>query len=134
MTGSLAVRAPQLHDGSMPEPKTRRSFTAAYKLKILTEIEQCSAPGEAGAVLRREGLYSSHLTCWRAARKAGTLSGTPVRRGPKPAPVDLSAFRKLERRLAREKARADRAEAIIELQNKVASLLGEPLPPIDELD
>jgi transposase-like protein len=132
MTSSLAEAVPLLHDGSMPEPRTRRRFTTAYKLEILAAAAQCTAPGAVGALLRREGLYASHLTVWRAAQRAGTLSGPAVRRGPKPAVVSAQDVTKLERQLARAVARAERAEAIIELQKKVATLFGETLPAPDE--
>jgi transposase-like protein len=133
MTSPLAVAVPTLHDGSMPEPASRRRFTTAYKLKVLAAAAQCTAPGAVGALLRREGLYSSHLTAWRAAQRAGTLSGPPRRRGPKPAVVSAQDVLVLERKLARAVARAERAEAILELQKKVAALLAEPLPAPDEL-
>ena len=132
MTSALAAVVPQLHDGSMAEPRARRCFTTAYKLEILAAAAQCSAPGAIGALLRREGLYSSHLATWRAAQRAGTLQGPPVRRGPKPAVVRRYDVTVLERKLARALARAERAEAIIELQKKVAALLGETLPALDE--
>ncbi len=65
---------------------TRRQFTAEYKLRILEETDRCSEPGEVGRIVRREGLYSSHLTAWRRARREGSLKGlTPKRRGRKPA-------------------------------------------------
>jgi len=100
---------------------------------MLATAAQCTAPGALGALLRREGLYSSHLTAWRAAQRAGTLNGPTVRRGPKPAVVSAHEVAVLERQLARAVARAERAEAIIELQKKVALLLGEPLPELDEM-
>ena len=61
---------------------TRRRFTAEYKRKILQEADACKTPGAIGALLRREGLYSSHLTTWRAARERGELAGAPKKRGP----------------------------------------------------
>ena len=132
MTSLLAVPVPRLHDGSMPAPRARRRFTSAYKLKILAAAAQCTAPGAVGALLRREGLYSSHLTAWRAAQRAGTLTGPAVRRGPKPAVVPAHELSTLQRQLARAVARAERAEAIVELQKKVALLLGDPRPEQDE--
>jgi transposase-like protein len=122
-----------MNDPGMPDSPTRRRFTVAYKRKILAAAAACTTPGAIGALLRREGLYSSHLTGWRKAEAAGLLDGPPVRRGPKPAPITRQQLATLERQLARERARADRAEAIIELQKKVAALLGETLPALDEL-
>ena len=110
---------------------TRRRFSAEYKLKILREAEACTQPGERGALLRREGLYSSNLTTWRAQRERGELLGlTPKRRGPtqkaqNPLAAKVAA---LEREVTRQRARAERAEALVELQRKVAELLGTPLP------
>jgi transposase len=114
--------------------RPRRRFTAAFKVKILGEAAQCTKPGELGALLRREGLYSSHLSVWRAAARRGELAGLARRRGPKPVPPDPSVKRiaDLERQLVRVTARAERAEAIVGLQKKVAALLGQILPEIDE--
>jgi transposase len=108
----------------------RRRFTAAEKLRILREADGCTKSGELGALLRREGLYSSHLATWRAARKNGELAGlTPRARGPKAKPVDPRDKKLVEqaREIARLQARLDRAERLIELQKKVAQLLGTPL-------
>jgi transposase len=110
---------------------TRRRFSAEYKLRILREAEACTRPGELGALLRREGLYSSNLTTWRAQRERGELLGlTPKRRGPAPKAKNPLATKvaALEREVARQTARAERAEALVELQKKVAELLGTPLP------
>jgi transposase-like protein len=107
----------------------RRSFTAKYKLRIVVEADQCSKRGDVGALLRREGLYSSHLTDWRKARAAGELEGPTKRRGPKPRErdqLDVRKIAKLEREVARLERRAERAEAIVDLQKKVAELLGDP--------
>lgn len=109
----------------------RRRFTAAEKLRILREAGRCTKPGEVGALLRREGLYSSHLSSWRQARQRGELAGlTPRRRGPKAKPVDPRdrKIAELEREKKRLEARLERAEGLIELQKKVAQILGNPLP------
>ncbi len=118
--------------GSRPR---RRRFTAQDKLRILAETDHAVHSGGVGAILRREGLYSSLLTDWRRQRAAGIYGAlSPAKRGPKTAAVnplaaELAGARsenaRLERRLAR-------AEAIIDLQKKVADLLGSPLPPIGE--
>jgi transposase-like protein len=108
----------------------RRRFTAEYKRRIVREADRCTRPGELGALLRREGLYSSHLTSWRAARDRGELAGlAPKPRGPKATPADPRDKKivEQERELARWKQRAERAEALVEVQKKVAALLGTPL-------
>ncbi len=137
MSGSNGTVAP----GSMADEvevlakATRRRFAGEYKLKILREAEACREPGAIGALLRREGLYSSYLTTWRAQRERGELLGlTPKRRGPAPkAKSPLAAkVAALEREVTRQKARAERAEALVELQKKVAQLLGTDLPQSDE--
>jgi len=105
---------------------TRRRFTAAYKRKVLQEADRCERPGEIGALLRREGLYSSHLTAWRAARARGELGGDGTkRRGPKPKPrsPDVRRILQLERENRRLRARAERAEALVEVQKKLSALL-----------
>jgi transposase-like protein len=110
---------------------TRRRFSAAYTLKILRDAEACTQPGELGALLRREGLYASNVTTWRAQRQAGELGGlAPKRRGPAPQAKNPLAVRvvALEREMTRLTARAERAEALVELQKKVSELLGIALP------
>ena len=108
----------------------RRRFTAAEKLRVLREADRCTKPGELSALLRREGLYSSHLSSWRVARRNGELAGlTPRARGPKAKPVDPrdKKIAELERQTRRLQARLERAEGLIELQKKVAAILSEPL-------
>jgi len=108
----------------------RRRFTAAEKLRVLREADGCTKPGELGALLRREGLYSSHLSAWRAARQRGELAGLTARaRGPKPRPVDPRDRKLAEqaREITRLQARLERAEGLIEVQKKVSQLLGIPL-------
>jgi transposase-like protein len=101
----------------------RRRFTAEYKLRILEESEACSS-GEIGALLRREGLYSSHLTTWRRQREAGQLAGlAPKRRGPKPNP-EAEELKQLRKENERMRVRLQQAEAIIEAQKKLAQLFG----------
>jgi transposase len=105
----------------------RRRFPAEYKLRVLREAERCQAPGELGALLRREGLYSSHLSVWRQARSRGELAElTGRKRGPKPRARDERDVRitDLERELARWRKRAERAETLVDLQKKVSTLLG----------
>ena len=108
---------------------TRRRFTVEYKRKIVREADGCNTPGAVGALLRREGLYSSHLTTWRAARERGELAGAPKKRGPARRGADPRDKRisELERERTRWQKRAERAEALVELQKQVAALLGTPL-------
>ena len=113
-------------DPEVPAKARRRTFTAKYKLKILAEADGCSKPGEIGALLRREGLYSSHLSKWRQQREEGALAGlTPKKRGRKPRPVDPQARRvaELERENARLQRKLEQAETIIEVQKKLSRLL-----------
>jgi transposase len=116
----------------------RRRFTAEYKRRMVQEADACTEAGSIGALLRREGLYSSHLVSWRAARERGELAGLAAKkRGPKAAAPNPLAKKlaETERELARYKARLERAEAMIELQKKVSQLLGialPELPPDDE--
>ena len=113
----------------------RRRFTAKEKLRILKLADAATEVGEVGAVLRREGLYSSHLTEWRRARAAGELDAlTPKKRGRKalaPNPLEKENA-ELKRALAKAELRAKRAEALVELQKKVSELLGIQLPKQDE--
>ena len=110
---------------------TRRRFTLDYKRKIVQEADRCKTSGAVGALLRREGLYSSHLTTWRAARERGDLAGptTVKKRGPVPRGPDPQAkqITELERESTRWRKRAERAEALVELQKQIAALLGTPL-------
>lgn len=117
----------------MPAKGRRRRFTNEYKRRILAEADRCK-PGEISALQRREGLYSSHLASWRGARDRGEIgSATPKKRGPKAKVVDPSAKRiaELERENAKLRARADRAEFLVEMQKKMAQVLGRPLPEED---
>ncbi len=107
----------------------RRRFTAEYKRRIVREADRCTTPGAIGALLRREGLYSSHLTTWRAACDRGELEAlAPKQRGPKAPPPDPRDKQLAEqaREIAKWKKRAERAEALVEVQKKVAALLGTP--------
>lgn len=108
--------------GEVPERAKRRTFTAAYKLKIVEEYENAE-PGARGQVLRREGLYSSHLTEWRKARDVGALAGLAATRGRPPAdPVERDNQR-LRDRNSRLEAELDTARRVIEVQGKVSALL-----------
>jgi transposase-like protein len=109
------------------EKASRRTFSGKYKLRILEEADACTEVGQLGALLRREGLYSSHLVVWRKARRDGSLGALSAKkRGPKVVAVNAGDVRiaELERDLRRTVARAERAEAIVELQKKLSQLLG----------
>jgi transposase len=117
------------------EKATRRRFTGEYKRRILREAAACKGPGEVGALLRREGLYSSHLTYWRKEAARGELAAlTPKKRGPQPKASDERDKRiaQLERDNAKLARRAERAEALVEVQKKVSQLLGIALPTIED--
>ena len=127
-----APRAEDKPPRAVPAPEvlakpTRRQFTAEYRLRIVEEADRCTRPGEVGRLLRREGLYTSHLSAWRKARRQGSLQGlTPNKRGAKPAqPNPLSAkVRQLEAKVARLEKELATAHTILEVQGKVAGLLG----------
>jgi len=122
-----------------PDPEVvadakRRTFSAEYKQRLLAEADAAAAqPGAIGALLRREGLYSSHLVTWRRERQAGILKGlTPHKRGPKskrsPQEEEIQKLRRKNQRLTEE---LRKAEIVIEVQKKVGALLGWPLPKAD---
>jgi transposase len=122
-------------DAARPNPEVvararRRSFTWEYKQEVLAETDGAKESGEIGAVLRREGLYSSHLTKWRQERKDGILEGlTPRRRGPKVKSSPLAGEnQKLKRDNERLTEHLRKAQIVIDVQKKVAMLLGHPFP------
>ncbi len=129
-----AAGAKPIPDPAVPEKPVRRRFTAEYKLRLLRDADACAEPGQLGALLRREGLYSSHLTAWRKLRDEGTLAGlTPRRRGRKAnpdAPV-IAENERLKRENQRLAAKLRQAETIIEVQKKLSEILRIPLPPPD---
>jgi transposase len=112
----------------------RRTFTAEYKQRVLTDADAAAAqPGGIGALLRREGLYSSHLVTWRRERQAGVLKGlTPQKRGPKSKRnAQEEEMQKLRRENQRLTEQLRKAEIVIDVQKKVGALLGWPLPKAD---
>ncbi len=123
---------------AVPDPEVRprakhRHFTAEYKKRILDEAAACTEPRQVGALLRREGLYSSLLSKWRQQQAAGALAGLqPKKRGPK-ADLQAQELARLQRENQRLQERLRKAELIIEVQKKVSLLLGVPLetPPED---
>ena len=125
-----AVSAASTPSPEMSDRPRRRTFTAQTKLRILAEVDSATGNGGIGAILRREGLYSSTLADWRRQRDSGALGGlTPARRGPKPAAPNPLAdeLAQAKREVARLGRRLEHAETIIEIQKKVAALLGMPL-------
>ena len=115
----------------MPAKAQRRRFTAEYRLRILKQADACKRPGELGALLRREGLYGSHLANWRRQRVQGALRDMRGRRrGPTPRPID-PRVKQLEAENRRLQRKLQRAETIIALQKKVAEILEIPLKPLD---
>ena len=129
------VPPPAVPDPEVRERAARRRFTAEYKLQVLREADRCTAAGDLGALLRREGLYSSHLTTWRRQREHGALVAlAPKKRGRSAAPVSPLARRvaELERDRARLERRLKQAEAIIDAQKKLAEILGLSLPATDD--
>jgi transposase-like protein len=126
-------------DPEVPEKASRRRFTAEYKARIVREADRCTRPGEIGSLLRREGLYSSHLTTWRKQRERGALKElAPKKRGRKPEPQNPLAkqVKRLERENERLRKDLHRAELLLEIQKKASELMGIPLsrPGSDESD
>jgi transposase-like protein len=118
-------------DPEVPAKPQRRRFTAEYRLRILKEADACKSPDERGALLRREGLYSSHLITWRQQRERGALAGMrATKRGPQARP-STPRVTQLEAENRRLQRKLQRAETIITLQKKVAEILGIPLKPLD---
>jgi len=124
-------------DPEVTEKARRRRFSAAYKLRILEEADACTEPGQVGELLRREGLYSSHLTVWRKQRQEGSLRGlAPRKRGRKARPKNPLAKRvsELERENEALRNRIKQAELIIDVQKKVSQILGVPLKTPDSTE
>lgn len=116
--------------------RRRRKFNAEDKRRILREADACKKPGELGALLRREAIYSSMLAAWRAARDRGEIAGLSKKRGRKPNEVDSRDKKivELERAVGKLTKRAERAEALVEIQKKISVLLGIAQPSLDEVD
>ena len=126
--GGPAARA-GVPDPELVERAKRRSFTAKYKLEILAKADACTQPGEIAELLRREGLYTSHLTYWRKQRDAGALVALGRPRGRKPANRRDAELAALRRRAERAEAELAKARKVIEVQGNVSALLGELLEP-----
>ncbi|MCA1700332.1 MAG: transposase [Actinobacteria bacterium] len=116
-------------DPELVERPRRRRFSAEYKLRVLREADACSRPGEVGALLRREGLYTSHLSQWRKQRDQGALRALSRPRGrPGPHPLETENA-ELRQRAAGSEAELAKARKVIEVQGNVSALLGELLEP-----
>jgi transposase-like protein len=124
-----ASAAPSVPDPELIERPRRRRFSAEYKLRVLREADGCSRPGEIGALLRREGLYSSLLTEWRRQRQRGALEALERPRGRPRTDRRDADNAELRRRLERSEAELAKARKVIEVQGNVSALLGELLEP-----
>ncbi len=137
MMGTMDVMPLSTSEVEVMAKPMRRRYSAEYKLRILREADASTRRGEIGALLRREGLYSSNLTAWRKQREKGELEGlSQKRRGPLPKENNPLAdkVKALERETARLRARAERAEGLVELQKKVSEILGIELKHNGEKD
>ena len=134
--GSACSARSKIPDPEVPERAKRRRFTAEYKIRILREADACRGDGDIGALLRREGLYSSNLTAWRSQRDAIAKEGLKARkRGRKAKQID-PRIKELERENALLKRRLKKAEIILDFQKKASELLGISLenPDSEEND
>ena len=134
MAGTSAHLLSSTPDPEVPEKKPRRRFTAKYKLRILDQADACTQPGQIGALLRREGLYSSNLTTWRKQRDQGILQAMkPKKRGRKRKQKNPLANRvaQLEKENRRLQDKLKKAETIIEVQKKISEILGINQNPDD---
>lgn len=125
-------RADQVRDPEVVPKARRRQFSAEYKRRILQEYEACVEPGQKGALLRREGLYSSNITTWRRQRERGELEGLGSKKRGRKADPQAVEMARLKRENERLRKRLEQAELIIEVQKKVSQILGisgaEPKP------
>ena len=129
----VVLPGPDLPDPEVTPKAKRRSFSASYKKKILAEVEAAAGTGSIGEILRREGIYSSTLTSWRKERDAAVDGAFSRKRGPEPQRNPLTAENeKLRRQNQRLQEELRKAEIIIDVQKKVAMLLGRPLPPVPD--
>ena len=132
-TVDTGARGPEgAPDPEVTERAKRRRFTAEYKLRILRKADACKGDGDVGALLRREGLYSSQLAAWRRQRDEIAKAGLKARkRGPKGKAVDPQV-KQLKRENARLKRRLERVELMLTIQKKASEMLGIPLNPPDK--
>src|SRR5512142_455689 len=126
--GAGGRAAPQgVPDPELVEQAKRRSFTAEYKARVLAEADVCTQPGEVGELLRREGLYTSHLTYWRKQRKEGALKELGQPSGRKPVDRRDQEIAALKRKLERSGAELARMKRVVEIQGNLSALLDEML-------
>ena len=127
VSSAAAVAVSTAPDSEVRAVAKRRQFTAAYKLCVLEEADRGSSPGAIGALLRREGLYSSHLTAWRREREAGSLAALGARRGRKAKlTAEQRRIAELQSRCAQLERELSQARTIVEVQKKLCTLLGLP--------
>lgn len=119
------------NDPILPEKPRRRTFTADYKLAILDEYDACAGDGDKGAVLRREGLYSSHIVEWRRSRDVGALAALAPKTRPKKQPAERAELARARRRAERAEADLAKARLVIEIQGKASALLEQLLTESD---
>jgi transposase-like protein len=132
LTMERAHDAAMARDATLPERPSRRVFSAEYKLRVLTEYEAASEDGSRGAILRREGLYSSHIVDWRRARDAGALAGLAPRPRPRAAAPERAEVARLRRRAERAEGELAKARLVIDIQGKASELLERLLAESDE--
>ena len=132
VTMERAHHAAMAGDPSPLERPLRRTFSAEYKQHILAEYEAARSDGSRGAILRREGLYSSHVVEWRRARDAGALAGLAPRPRPRASSPEQLELARLRRRAERAEAELAKARLVIDIQGKASELLGRLLAESDE--
>ena len=127
-SGNGTVVSRRRPSAGVPAKPKRRRFSAEFKARIVEEADACTEAGEVTALLRREGLYSSHLANWRRQYRRGAAAGLAQRRGPKGKDPLVAENEELERKVARLEHRLQQAEKIIEVQKKLSELLGIQMP------
>ena len=132
LTMERAHHAAMDGDPSLPERPGRRTFSAEYKARILAEYEAAPTDGTRGGILRREGLYSSHIIDWRRARDAAVLEGLAQKPRPRTTPPEQLELARLRRRAEKAEAELAKARLVIDIQGKASELLGRLLAEGDE--
>src|SRR4051794_24970926 len=132
LTMERAHHAAMAGDPTTPDRPVRRTFTAEYKADILAEYESATGEGARGAILRREGLYSSHIVDWRRARDAGALAGLAPKARPPARSAEQAGIERLRRRAEKAEAELAKARLVIDIQGKASELLGRLLAEGDE--
>ncbi len=132
LTMERAHHAAMDGDPSLPLRPVRRTFTAEYKRRVLAEYDAAASDGSRGALLRREGLYSSHIVEWRRARDAGVLAGLAPKQRPRASSPERLELARLRRRAEKAEAELAKARLVIDIQGKASELLGRLLAESDE--